>query len=77
MPQLSLTDFVDIVSRSGIQKANKVKQIKQRPEYEPSADFYRRIREDIITLHKKNKTVDFLDKTLINLTDPKKAKVTY
>jgi hypothetical protein len=73
MYQLSLTDFVDIVSRSGIQKANKVKQLKHRPEYDPSTDFYKRIRDDIITLHKKNKNLDFLDKTLTNLTDPKKV----
>ena len=48
MPQISLTDFVDIVSTSGTPKATKVKQVKYRPAYNPAIDFYKRIRDDIV-----------------------------
>lgn len=52
MPQLSLTDFVDIVSKSGRPKATKVLQVKERPEYEPAFDFYRPFREHVIETHR-------------------------
>lgn len=52
MPQLSLTDFVDIVSKAGIPKANKIAEVKQRPEYEPAFDFYKSLREHIADTHR-------------------------
>lgn len=36
---MSLTDFVDIVSKFGTPEANKVTSIKERPDYEPAFDF--------------------------------------
>ena len=45
MIKISLTDFVDIASKSGTPKATKVAQVKARPDYEPKFDFYRPIRE--------------------------------
>lgn len=72
MPQLSLTDFVDIVSASGTPKATKVRHVKRRPAYDPSADFYKRIREDIIESHKGTHDKAHLAATLTGLTDRKK-----
>jgi len=42
---------VDFASASGTSKLTKVRQIKQRPEYEPAFDFYKRLREGIISCH--------------------------
>ena len=53
-PELSLTDFVDVVMKSGTPKATKVSQIKQRPSYHPAFDFYKPIRESIIESHQQN-----------------------
>lgn len=72
MPSLSLTDFVDVVSASGIQKANKVKQIKNRPDYNPAFDFYKRIRELIIDTHKNGYQKTRLDSCMDGITDKKK-----
>ena len=72
MPQISLTDFVDIVSTSGTPKATKVKIVKQRPEYSPMTDFYRRIREFIIETHRENYEKEHMDECLVGLTDKKK-----
>lgn len=72
--EISLTDFIGFVNKTGNAKLNHVKTIKERDEYEPFKDFYKPIREGIQKLHKKNLTKDSLDKILANLTDDKKRK---
>jgi len=74
MPQLSLTDFVDIVSKSGTSKATKVRQVKTRPAYDPAADFYKRIRDCIVETHENGKSKDYLNGLTATLADPKKLK---
>lgn len=49
--RISLTDFVDFVTRAGMPKLTKVRQLKHRGEYSPYADFYRGVREAIIGAH--------------------------
>lgn len=39
MPRITLTDVVDITSKSGTPKATKVNQIKYRQAYSPQTDF--------------------------------------
>ncbi|MGC8623940.1 MAG: hypothetical protein ACP5VQ_01585 [Phycisphaerae bacterium] len=39
MPEISLTDFVDFLIKSGTPKLTKVTQIKQRPDYNPNPYF--------------------------------------
>ena len=72
MPKISLTDFVDIVSKSGTPKATKVAQVKKRPEYDPRADFYKRAREVIVQTHRGGKSKAELASALSQLSDPKK-----
>jgi hypothetical protein len=75
MPQISLTDFVDIVSASGTPKATKVKEVKRRPPYQPSFDFYKQIRDGIVEAHQNRRGKTHLDGTLPVLTDRKKVAV--
>jgi len=72
MRRLSLTDFVEIVSKSGTPKATKVRQIKERPEYNPSSDYYKQIREGIVQLHKDNLESNSLDRIAINVSAKKR-----
>jgi len=72
MPRISLTDFVDIVVKSGTPKATKVVQIKQRQDYEPAADFYKPLREFIVGTHRKGGSRFVPAEVLAPLTDPKK-----
>lgn len=72
MPQISLTEFVDIASRSGGPKATKVAQVKARPDYDPVADFYKRMRESIIDIHRNGQDAKALAGILTGLTDAKK-----
>lgn len=64
MPTLSLTDLVDVVSKSGTPKATKVATIKARPDYEPAFDFYKPLREAIVKLHQKSAPRSTLDDVL-------------
>lgn len=70
MPQLSLTDFVDVVSRTGTPKANKVAGIKNRLAYSPAFDFYKPLRDGLITIHKTGKPKSSLAHIASGITDP-------
>jgi hypothetical protein len=72
MPRLSLTDLVDIVSKAGSPKATKVKQVKNRQDYNPATDFYKPLRERLVALHQAGKPKGELDSILHGLTDQKK-----
>lgn len=73
--QISLTDFIEYVSKVGTTKYTKVKQIKQRGPYQPPFDFWKPLREKIIEIHKKNENRNELDKVLDDLTDKNKANL--
>ncbi|MGO1072482.1 hypothetical protein [Lysobacter sp. CA199] len=72
MAKISLTDFVDVVSKSGTPKATKVAQIKNRPEYGPAQDFYKIFRDGIIELHKRDDEKSELKSILLKTTDEKR-----
>lgn len=72
MPRISLTDFVDIVSKSGTPKATNVARVKNRPEYSPATDYYKQLRDHIVELHRNNRPKADLFRLLMELTDKKK-----
>ncbi|KAA3607139.1 MAG: hypothetical protein DWQ01_15660 [Planctomycetota bacterium] len=72
MPELSLTDFVDFASAGGTSKLTKVRRFKLRPEYEPAFDFYKRLREGIVSCHAAGDAKSQLAKHVGDITDAKK-----
>lgn len=72
MPTLSLTDFVDVVSRTGARRISKIAEIKRRPAYSPQMDFYKAIREAIVEMHAKSLPRTHIVDTIRKLTDRKK-----
>lgn len=72
MPRISLTDFVDIVLKSGTPKATKLNEVINRPEYHPATDFYRLVRDWIVATHSTGDSKSNLPKLLPTLTDKKK-----
>jgi hypothetical protein len=74
MPQISLTDFVDISTKSGRPKATKVRQVKERPEYEPAFDFYKPLRDHLVETHRSGGSKADVSNVLAELTDPKKVR---
>jgi hypothetical protein len=72
--ELSLTDFVDFVCKSGSTKLTKVKQIKNREDYSPATDFYKALREGIQEIHRNNGKKKELKSILDSVSDSKKIK---
>jgi hypothetical protein len=72
MPNLSLTDLIDVVSKSGTPKATKVRQIKNRPAYQPAIDFYKPLRDAFVKIHTEGSDRASLDGIVPKLTDVKK-----
>ena len=72
MPRISLTDFIDIVLRSGISKMDKLSAVKNRPPYKPAYDFYKIIREALEDTHQNARNKTYLRQLLGTLRDPKK-----
>ncbi|MBA5606804.1 hypothetical protein H3H36_15720 [Duganella sp. FT3S] len=72
MPNLTLSDVVDVFSKAGTPKATKVKQIKNRAAYQPATDFYRTLRSAIVSIHANGKDRSALDGIVPSLADVKK-----
>jgi len=74
MPEISLTDFVDFVVKAGTPKLTKVRQVKDRGDYDPATDFWRPLREAITNFHQQGGTDKRqLDRVLTAVTDRKKS----
>lgn len=67
MIEISLTDFVDFVTRSGATKLTKVRQLKDRPPYSPQTDYYKTVREGIVEMHRESRPVEALLRVCHNL----------
>jgi hypothetical protein len=52
MIKISLTDFIDVVTRSGSPKQTKVKELKTRGDYHPMKDYWGPLRDHIADYHK-------------------------
>jgi len=63
VPTISLTSFVDFVSKAGTPKLTVVKNAKQQlaEGYDPATDFYKAIRDGIIGMHKSGQPKTALD----------------
>lgn len=73
MPQISLTDFVDFVASSGSPKQTKVRTVKNRGDYSPAFDFWKRFREGVAEYHQSGSTQKSdLDIIASSQTDQKK-----
>lgn len=70
----SITDFTEFILKSGSSKQTKVRQLTKREllPYNPAHDFYKKLRESILNLHKSGKPKKELEKIIGYVSDPKK-----
>ncbi|MDP9891926.1 hypothetical protein J2W32_002145 [Variovorax boronicumulans] len=73
MPKISLTSLADIASVVGTQKVTKVRAIKKRGPYSPAVDFYKALREALVTAHDNGWSKVNLLEIPHAQTDPKKV----
>ncbi len=74
MTNISLTDFMEFVTKTGPTKYTKVKQIKGRDKYHPALDFWKPLRDAIIEFHTEEKNRAHFDNLLQSLSDKNKVK---
>lgn len=74
MPDIVLSDFVEIAHTSGLPKAAKIAEIKHRGPYDPRCDFYKRLRDRVEAVHEEGLPKASLQEVLDGLRDRKKAK---
>ena len=74
MQNISLTSFLDISARFGTPKITKITQCKKQLEdgYDPRHDFWKGLRDSIISLHKEKRDKHSLERILDQLRDKKK-----
>ncbi len=76
MPRISLNEFIDFSLRNGPQRLNFVQKLKGRPGYSPAFDFWKKLRDAIVALHRAGATESRpLSSVLVGLTDEKKARL--
>lgn len=76
MPRIFMKEFSGIAISSGTKKITKIRQEKNKPAYHPSQDYYKQIREAIISAHAKNLGVSHVSKTADECANLKR-KVNY
>lgn len=74
MIDITLTQFVDFVLKSGTQKLTVVRAVKRQHAdgYHPKIDFYKPIRDEIVALHREGRPVSSLDHLTRGISDEKK-----
>src|SRR6266511_3821398 len=70
--RISLTTFVDFVSKSGTPKITVVRRFKRGAAYRPTFDFYKPVRDAIVDVHEHGKRRKALDAIVAGLQDPRK-----
>jgi hypothetical protein len=72
--KVSLTTFVDFVSKSGTPKITVVRHFKRGAGYQPAFDFYKPVRDAIVDVHSHGKPRKALDAVVVALRDPRKLE---
>lgn len=68
-----MTDFVDFVISSGTPKLTTVRNVKNRPKYDPKTDYWKRLREGIAAFHEGGGgSIGQLDQIVQKTSDDKK-----
>lgn len=72
MVNISLSQFLDYSSRiSTGAKINAVKKIKNNPDYSPSTDYWKKLRDSIKKMHENNLSPEVLMDVLTEIPDAK------
>lgn len=70
---VSLTYFLDFVQKSGTPKLTVVRKYKNRPEYDPAADYYKQLRDRIVRMHQRDEPKGVLDDLTTTVNAKKRA----
>jgi hypothetical protein len=76
MPEISLTEFVDFVIKSGTPKLTAVRHIKamHADEYHPMRDYWKTLRDGIVEMHEQGQPKSALDDVVRRVTAANKRQ---
>jgi hypothetical protein len=69
---LSLRDFLDVAGKTGKPRTTKIRQIKYADKYSPAIDFYKPLRNGIVSIHKAGKSQTAMAGLLLGVGDKRK-----
>jgi hypothetical protein len=69
---LSLRDFLDVAGKTGKPRVTKIRQIKHADKYSPATDFYKPLRNGIVSIHKAGKSKTAMKGLLLGVGDKRK-----
>ncbi len=72
--QISQSDLLNFAVSSGIAQQNTVREVKTRPDYDPRADYYKRLRDSIARMHRLEQPLTVLDQLCAIVPDKKKER---
>jgi len=72
MRLVPLSNFLDFVLKSGTPKLTVVQQFKQQDKYDPKTDFYKKLREEVISCLSRGKNVTSLMPWADTVTEKKR-----
>jgi hypothetical protein len=70
---VGLTQFIDFTIKGSAAKTNMVRKIKYQDDYHPSFDYWKQLRDAIITFHERGLSFDYFEKLVQNVDTRKKA----
>ncbi|MUK87433.1 hypothetical protein GMD78_03335 [Ornithinibacillus sp. L9] len=71
--KVSLTDFVDFSIRNGASRMTKIKEIRGRDVYHPSRDYWKDLRDGLVSFHEKNLDKKYLNRIIERAPESKKT----
>ncbi|PEL12714.1 hypothetical protein [Bacillus sp. AFS017336] len=69
--QIGLTQFLEFTLKNSAAKMNAIRKIKTQTEYHPAFDYWKQLRDEIISFHKNNLDIDTFE-NLISRVDQRK-----
>ena len=72
--QISQSDLLDFALSSGASQQTKVSAIKNRPQYDPRTDHWKRLRDRIAKMHRQDEPSTVLDDLCAIVPDKKKER---
>lgn len=72
--RIGQSDLLKFAMSAGIAQQNNVRAIKTRPDYDPRTDYYKRLRDCMARMHRRDEPLTVLDDLCAIVPDKKKER---
>ncbi|NOU68350.1 hypothetical protein GC096_30445 [Paenibacillus sp. LMG 31461] len=70
--EVGLSKFIEFTIKQGPAKLSVVRDVKYQTEYSPATDYWKKLREGIVEMHRNGYSSEYLDHIVESVTDKKK-----